>query len=135
MKRKLSNESSSELMAAKLLRVLACAERVYAIDPRIAQLATFVEHTDQGISGPLVVIDGSSAALPLSLPSVMRQQELILYPPPPPPATATPPRPPTPPPTLPLTTTMTEIQLAAVEEDTLVITSSKSSSLTAEQRM
>jgi hypothetical protein len=117
--------SASQGFAKKLLRLLTCAERVHAIDPKIAQLAIFVEPPDQGRSGPDIVIDGNSTALPLALSSVMRQQELILCPPPPPPPPTT---------TSTTTTIVAEVRQVAVEKDHCTNLSLQSSSLTAEQR-
>lgn len=126
MKRKLTNESPSDSasqgMAKKLLRLLTYAERVHAIDPRIAQLAIFVEPADQGSSSPFIVIDGNSTALPQALPYIMREQELILCPPPP--ATTTPST----------TATAAEVRPVAVDEDQSGNVFAQSSSLTAEQR-
>ena len=128
MKRKSTNESPSDSasqgMAKKLLRLLRCAERVHAIDPRITQLAIFVEPEDQGSSGPIIIIDGNSRALPPALPYIMRQQELILCPPPPPSTTST----------AASTSTTAEVRPVAVDEDHSANFSAQSSSLTAEQR-
>ena len=62
----------------KLNRLLERAEKVYATDPRIADIATFVEQEE---GRPIVLLCGDIASLSPRLLHVMQEHELALLPP------------------------------------------------------